>query len=200
MIKRILTTVLIITSSIICSKAEDISDSISTQKYIDSILHKVEYTKGEIVLKGGIAKLNIPEEFGYLNPEQSKFVLEDLWKNPSGEAPLGMIFPSNLNPLSDDAWGIEITYNEDGYVKDDDAEDINYDDLLKQIKEAMQNENPERIKQGYSSIEMIGWAENPTYDKQTHKLYWAKELKFGTDSIHTLNYNVRILGRKGVLV
>src|SRR5207247_2241570 len=30
-------------------------------------------------------------------------------------------------------------------------------------------------------------------------LYWAKELAFG-DSEHTLNYNIRILGRRGVLV
>jgi uncharacterized membrane-anchored protein len=31
-------------------------------------------------------------------------------------------------------------------------------------------------------------------------LYWAKELKFGDDPEHTLNYNIRLLGRKGVLV
>ena len=33
-----------------------------------------------------------------------------------------------------------------------------------------------------------------------HKLYWAKQLKFGGGNEDTLNYNIRILGRRGVLV
>ena len=40
----------------------------------------------------------------------------------------------------------------------------------------------------------------PSYDAAAHKLYWAKELMFGTDMDHTLNYNIRVLGRRGVLV
>jgi uncharacterized membrane-anchored protein len=32
-----------------------------------------------------------------------------------------------------------------------------------------------------------------------HKLHWAKELAFGDSPQHTLNYDVRALGRKGVL-
>ena len=38
------------------------------------------------------------------------------------------------------------------------------------------------------------------YDKDKKTLHWAKEIKFGQDSINTLNYNIRILGRKGVMV
>ncbi len=33
-----------------------------------------------------------------------------------------------------------------------------------------------------------------------HKLYRAKELMFSTDMDHTLNYNIRVLGRRGILV
>ena len=42
--------------------------------------------------------------------------------------------------------------------------------------------------------------EPPRYDKATHKLYWAKELEFAGAPERTLNYNVRVLGRRGVLV
>ena len=28
-----------------------------------------------------------------------------------------------------------------------------------------------------TSMELVGWAAPPRYDKATHKLYWAKELK-----------------------
>ncbi len=31
-------------------------------------------------------------------------------------------------------------------------------------------------------------------------MYWAQEIKFGADEVNTLNYNIRVLGRKGVLV
>ena len=31
-------------------------------------------------------------------------------------------------------------------------------------------------------------------------MYWAKDLVFGSENDHTLNYNIRILGRRGVLV
>ena len=58
----------------------------------------------------------------------------------------------------------------------------------------------ERVKQGYEAIELVGWASPPYYDSATNKLHWAKEIKFANSSINTLNYNIRILGRKGVLV
>lgn len=60
--------------------------------------------------------------------------------------------------------------------------------------------NEERKKEGYESITIIGWATKPFYDKERKVLHWAKELKFGDQPVNTLNYNVRILGRKGVLV
>src|SRR5205814_4303057 len=54
--------------------------------------------------------------------------------------------------------------------------------------------------QGYAAMELIGWAAPPRYDKAAHKLYWAKELKFSGETGNTLNYNIRVLGRRGVLV
>ncbi len=42
-----------------------------------------------------------------------------------------------------------ISYQGDGYVKDDDAGDIDYDDLLKTMKEDTDAENTERKKGGY---------------------------------------------------
>lgn len=78
-----------------------------------------------------------------------------------------------------------------GYVEDDDANSINYDDLLK----TNQEENQQRINEGYSPIQLIGWAAKPFYDNNKKVLHWAKELNFGGDSLNTLNYNLRILGR-----
>ncbi|MFV0476999.1 MAG: DUF2167 domain-containing protein [Parahaliea sp.] len=49
-------------------------------------------------------------------------------------------------------------------------------------------------------MELVGWASAPYYDKSEHKLHWAQEIRFGDAPVNTLNYNIRILGRKGYLV
>lgn len=155
---------------------------------------------GDITLGSGLATLKVPEEFGYLDPQQAKTMLEKIWGNPHGEGTLGMLIPSGVDVLSADCWGVVITYEEEGYVKDDDADKIDYTDLMKTMKEGTAAANEERKKQGYPSIELVGWATTPHYDKAAHKLYWAKELKFSDGKENTLNYNIRVLGRRGVLV
>ena len=67
------------------------------------------------------------------------------------------------------------------------------------MQDATSEANKERQRQGYEPIELIGWANKPYYDKTEHKLHWAKEIKFGDQKVNTLNYNIRVLGRKGFL-
>src|SRR5690606_16134725 len=93
-----------------------------------------------------------------------------------------------------------ITYDEIGYVKDDDAEDIDYDELMTEMKTEAEAQNAQRMQLGFEPISIVGWAAKPYYDKEKNVLHWAKEIRFGETEEHTLNYNVRILGRKGVLV
>lgn len=155
-------------------------------------------TSGTVAI-GSVASLDIPKGFKYLDGKQAGFVLHDLWGNPPQES-LGMLIPEDQSPYLPGCWVVDMTYEEDGHVKDDDAKDIKYDELLKQMQEQIKEANPERVKQGGRAIELTGWAEQPSYDAATHKLYWAKKLKALEDSLETLNYNIRILGRKGVLV
>jgi len=163
---------------------------------------KLGYQTGTVTLKGGLATIRLPETFRFLGPEGSRRLLTDGWNNPKGSADdvLGMLIPASVSPLSAEGWGIVVTFDEDGYVDDKGASSIKYDELLKQLQEGAREANKERAKEGYPPVELIGWAEPPSYDSVTHKLYWAKELAFGGDSLHTLNYNIRILGRRGVLV
>lgn len=160
----------------------------------------LNYRQGEIVLHNNVATLNISDSFRYLGPEDAERVLVLAWGNPPGNKTLGMIFPQEFSPLSNEGWGIVVTYEEDGYVSDEDADSIDYDDLLQQMRAETAAANEERQKHGYGTVELIGWAAQPYYNKETHKLYWAKEIAFGGDPNHTLNYNIRILGRRGVLV
>jgi uncharacterized membrane-anchored protein len=71
--------------------------------------------------------------------------------------------------------------------------------MLKDMKAGTEDNNQARKQAGYEAVHLIGWAEKPHYDAAAKKLYWAKELKFEGSSANTLNYDVRVLGREGVL-
>jgi uncharacterized membrane-anchored protein len=167
---------------------------------VAQLLDSLHFQHGKINLPGGIATLDLPPSFRYLNPEDSARLLTKGWGNPPGATTLGMIFPEDLDPMSRDGWGVIVTYDKDGHVKDDDADSIKYDELLKDMQQATAADNEERKKQGYPAMTLLGWAEKPSYDKASHKLYWAKELKTAGDQQSGLNYNIRVLGRDGVLV
>jgi uncharacterized membrane-anchored protein len=163
---------------------------------------KLGYQHGTISLSGGKATLRLPPSFRFIGPEGSRRLLTEAWGNPPGAVGgvLGMLIPAGVSPLTAEGWGIVITYEEHGYVNDSDAASIDYSKLLKQMQESSIAANAEREKEGFEPVTLVGWAEPPTYDRAAHKLYWARELAFGTNVNHTLNYCIRILGRRGVLV
>jgi uncharacterized membrane-anchored protein len=163
---------------------------------------KLGYQTGTVTLAGGLATLRLPASFRFIGPEATSRLLTEAWDNPpaTAEGALGMLIPTAASPLSPEGWGIVIKYEEEGFVNDNDAASIDYAKLLKQMQDSAAEANEEREKQGFEPVQLIGWAEPPSYDAAAHKLYWAKELAFGTDPEHTLNYSIRILGRRGVLV
>ncbi|WET03787.1 DUF2167 domain-containing protein [Flavobacterium sp. YJ01] len=166
--------------------------------YYDKIEKSFNYESGKISLPEGDGTLNIPKGFKFLNAEQTQNVLSNLWGNPEDKTVLGSLVPDGKGVTHNNSWMFVISYQGDGYVKDDDADDIDYDDLLKTMKEDVAAENEERKKGGYSEVELIGWASKPYYDNTLKVLHWAKELEFGHDKNHTLNYDLRVLGRKGM--
>jgi len=199
--KKLLLSVVFIHLSFLCFSQEEIVETPNNelQKKIDSINSSFSYKTGKVVLDNGLAEINVPTGYKFLDAEQSSMVLTDLWGNPPSEV-LGMLFPENVGPISDNfTYAVEITYSDDGYINDEDAKDIDYDDLLSEMQNDTDASNEQREKLGYPSIHLVGWASEPFYDENTKKLHWAKELKFGTDSINTLNYNIRVLGRSGYL-
>ncbi|MEL6639168.1 MAG: DUF2167 domain-containing protein [Bacteroidota bacterium] len=172
------------------------------QQYLDSIENTLTYETGRVELNNGMATIEVPAGFKYLNGEDSEMILTDIWGNPPSEAAdrsMGMIVPENTSPLQDSSYSINITYSEEGYIEDDDAKSIDYHELLETMQEESRSSNEERERLGYPTVELVGWASPPYYDAAEKKLHWAKELKFGESPQNTLNYNIRILGRKGYL-
>lgn len=179
---------------------EELFDTARINFVMDSIENALDYQTGRVQIVGGDAYIDVPKNFKFLDGEQAEYVLTDLWGNPpSQELPEGLLVPIEGGVLNDVTYAIEVTYEDSGFVNDEDAKDIDYDELLESIKEDSELRNEYLKEEGYATFEIIGWAAPPHYDEINKKLYWAQEAKFGSAEENTLNYNIRILGRKGLV-
>jgi uncharacterized membrane-anchored protein len=162
---------------------------------------ELEFQTGELTISKGLATLHLSDEYRFLGPEDSRKVLVEGWNNPpsAAEGVLGMIFPANMRTLQEGSWGVILTFSPDGYVDDDDADDLDYDELLEELKAGSEADNKQRVAQGYPPMHLQGWAEQPYYDESKHALYWALSYKTDDSPDNALNFAIRVLGRRGVL-
>ncbi len=162
---------------------------------------EIDRRTGEIALLNGKVKLNVPNEFYYLDAEDTKRVLEEAWGNPPSKSSLlGMLFPLKHSPLDLDAWGVTIDYSDDGYVNDAGESELDYGKIFKTMKKEAKKSNKARKKKGYGKIQLLGWAEPPIYDNAGKKLYWGNYKKLERTGENILDYNLRILGKEGYLI
>ncbi len=162
-------------------------------------VEQLHFKAGDVQVSDANATIHVNPSFSYLDREDARKVLEQLWGNPPDETVLGLIVPKSPGLLDAASWAVVVTYQDDGYVSDEEAGKINYDELLSELKSNAADSNAERKRQGYPTVDLVGWAEPPRYDQATAKMYWAKEVAFDDSGDHTLNYEVRVLGRRGVL-
>lgn len=156
--------------------------------------------RGVIAIPDAKATMSLGSRYYFLGPADAKRVLTEGWGNPPDavENVLGLILPEGKTFL-DDTWGAVVTYVATDYVSDEDAKTTNYDEVLSAMRDGETEDNAARKKAGYDPIVLVGWAQSPTYDPLRHDLIWARQLRFGGETDNTLNYDVRHLGRHGVL-
>ena len=175
--------------------AQDNNEDAQAAKLVSSL----HFRQGDVALAQADAHLNLGSQFRFLDTPDARKVLEDLWGNPPDDSVLGMVVPASV-PLDDEhSWAVVLTESDDGHVSDEDAAETDYPKLLKQMQEDTEDENAERTKAGYPALHLVGWAEPPHYDSANKKLYWARELSAEGAPQHTLNYDIRVLGRSGYL-
>lgn len=167
----------------------------NAKAFVDSL----HFRSGEIAVPEAKAHFRLGSEFRYLDKPDARRVLEEFWHNPPDDSILGLVVPTATPLGSDQSWAVVVTYSDEGYVSDEDAAKTDYAELLKEMKQGTAEENVERKKAGYETVDLVGWAVPPRYDAANKKLYWAKELAFEGSEQHTLNYDIRVLGRHGYL-
>ncbi|MGQ0800366.1 MAG: DUF2167 domain-containing protein [Pseudomarimonas sp.] len=157
------------------------------------------FQTGTVAVPEAHVQLQLSDNFRYLGHEDARRVLEEYWGNPPDDSVLGMLIPTADDLDSEHSWAVVLTYSEDGYVSDADANEIDYDSMLADMKEETSESNDALSEAGYDTVELLGWAQAPRYDANSKRLHWAKELKFSSSETATVNYDIRVLGRAGYL-
>ena len=190
---------LLVAASLLCAApftaAAQEDEGMSAEQFVQSL----HFRNGTIEVPEAKARFNLDGDFRYLDKADARRVLEDMWGNPPDEDVLGMIVPRSPGLTDNDSWAVVVTYADDGYVSDEDASKIDYKNMLADMQKQTREENTPRKEAGYESVDLLGWAVPPRYDAASNKLYWAKELEVNGHPNHSLNYDIRVLGRHGYL-
>jgi uncharacterized membrane-anchored protein len=153
---------------------------------------KLNVTRGPAQVRlGDVAQMNVPAGFAFVDGEGTR-ALKRSWGEPISGGEMGM-----LRPPTNEHWSVIFEFDDVGYVKDDDKDKLDADKLLKSIKRGNDEANKYRIKKGSAPITLVGWEVKPQYDPVTHNLEWA--IRGTSEGEALLNYNTRLLGRKGVM-
>lgn len=165
-----------------------------------AILDSLQPVFGDVSIDQAKAVLHLGKRYYFLPADQAKRVLTEGWGNPPDSVAnvIGMIFASGTH-FATEGWGAVITYEASGYVSDEDASTADYAALAKAAQDEEAERNKALVQQGFPTSHLVGWAQPPTYDQTAHTLIWARDIKFAGEPSDTLNYDLRKLGRNGVL-
>ncbi len=157
----------------------------------DKFLASMKWTKGPATATmKDIAEVGVPVDFMFTDGDGTRKLMEAMGNLTSGSE-VGFLSPTSM------VWFAVFRFTEDGYVKDDDKDKLDPKAMIKSIKEGTESANEERKRRGWSEMKVIGWEKKPHYDSATQNLEWA--VRGESDGEQIVNYNTRILGRKGVM-
>ena len=141
---------------------------------------------------GDMAEIKIPEGYVFLAKDDMKEFMEKSHNLYSGQE-LGVL----VDPNKSSGFLAFFFFDDIGYIQDAAKEKLDPDAMWKEMLDNEKSANEERRKNGWEEIHMVKWAEIPQYNAQTQRLEWAQILE--AKGHQFVNYNTRILGRKGVM-
>ncbi len=157
-------------------------------------LPKPDWVAGPAVVELGknLAKLSLSEGFIFAGAEDTKKIMEYMG-NPLSNHEIGYIAP-NAETAN---WFVVFDYLPIGYVRDDEKDDIDTEAIIESIIRGTEQSNKIREKNGFASLTIKGWHDEPYYDANTNNLTWT--LLAEQSGTELVNHNVRILGRHGYI-
>lgn len=156
------------------------------QAYYDSYPWQTS-GQGEL---GKWATVNVSEGFRFLDGKATDELMQAFGNLPDEYE--GMLAVPDVN------WFVLFQFQDTGYVKDDEKDDLNAEKLLKEIKSGDEAANDYRSQHGLEPLYTVGWAIPPKYNEATNNLEWGLLLR-GESGGESVNYNTKLLGRNGIM-
>ena len=140
------------------------------------------------------ASLRLPKGMVFIPPGESSRILA-AGGSRSGPDLVGLV----TSPSDDDEWLVVVRFTHEGYIRDDEAKSWDAGEMLANLREGQAEGNKDRAARGFPELELLGWAEPPTYDPATHRLVWSLRVHAADQEADAVsaNYNTRALGRDG---
>jgi uncharacterized membrane-anchored protein len=146
---------------------------------------------------GTYAEVSVPEGYVFAGPADAQKFME-LNDNIPDPMTMGV-----LQPIADnESWFLVFEYQDTGHVPDDEKGQIDAAALLRQKKDAEVQANELRRQRGFGALYCKDWLIKPAYDSDTRSLSWALGLESEEadgQKRAVCNYNLRLLGRTGVM-
>ena len=184
--------------------AEDANEEMSEEEFRQFLMTDSIYGQNGVVnLDDAHAVVNVPVGFQYIDASQANRLLSVYWGNIDDDALLGGLIPDTSKIYVNVPFIFTVYYNPCGYVSDSDADDIDADDVAETIRKSNEKTNEKRREAGLSTLEFVGWADEPRYDKNLKVICYAKHFVSSKDTeneVHSMNYEIDVLGKSGYVI
>ena len=157
---------------------------------------KIPWAKGPTKgMLGSEAAISVPAGCLFTGRDGVKTFLT-VTENPVSGNERGVVMCQS--DTASDPWFVLFSYDESGYVKDDEGSNLDADAILESVRRGTEEANQERKRRGWGTLSVEGWVTKPFYDRATNNLTWAITAHDNTGG-RTVNHSVRLLGRGGVM-
>jgi len=169
----------------------DGSDAADGSADADPLANVAHINGPKLVDLGNNTEIDLPAGMILFEHDVAKKIVEKDGGN--GDSIAAMIIPED----DTQTWYVEIDYDDDGYVDDSDADQLDAAELLRSYQQGTIEQNATRRAKGVPDLFVDGWSEPPRYEKALHHLNWA--LNVHDTNGPAINYFTRILGRTGFM-
>jgi uncharacterized membrane-anchored protein len=163
----------------------------------EELFARIQWEEGpDTAQLGAESRVAVPENCQFTGKNGVRDFMFATENSPSGNE-LGMLLCS----ASEDSqpWFVVFSFDDSGYVKDDDAGDLDADAILESLQEGTKQDNEQRKSRGWGTMTLSGWVRPPYYDQRTNNLTWATNIVDDATRDASVNHSVRLLGRGGVM-
>lgn len=176
---------------IVCSNAA-LGQGNADYERLRKLYQSIQWQEGPCTVQvGSVAELVVPKGYAFTGPAGAA-TLAIINENPPSDS-AGVLIPTG----EDSNWELHFEFDKIGYVKDDEKESLDAKAILESFRAGTEASNKYRRQQGWSELHVAGWITPPAYDEKTNNLEWGLRLK-SDDGFHA-NYDIRLLGRRGVM-